>query len=106
MSIGYVDIFAFHRHIQPTCRWRGHVKKTGFSYHVADDIFKKPYFLNRSLMALCQTRHSRAGGNPAMTNTPRSGQNLVVAPLGGDCLIYWIPACAGMTAYHNAPLNA
>jgi hypothetical protein len=45
------------------------------------------------------TRHSRAGGNPARTNIPRSGQNCDVVPLRGNFLIIWIPACAGMTQF-------
>jgi hypothetical protein len=44
-----------------------------------------------------QRRHSRAGGNPAKTNSPRSGQRLNDVPLAGNYLIGWIPACAGMT---------
>lgn len=56
-------------------------------------------------------RHSRAGGNPAKTNIPRSGQNEPLAasfeerpnhdvvPLRGDYLFIWIPACAGMTVF-------
>jgi hypothetical protein len=44
-------------------------------------------------------RHSRAGGNPAMANIPRSGQNRGVARFAEDFLIIWIPACAGMTQF-------
>ncbi len=56
-------------------------------------------------------RHSRAGGNPAKTNIPRSGPNEPlaasfeglpnrdIAPLCGRFLIIWIPACAGMTQF-------
>jgi hypothetical protein len=46
-------------------------------------------------------RHSRAGGNPARTNIPRSGQNHNVDPLRGDYSTTWIPACAGMTAFFS-----
>ena len=42
-------------------------------------------------------RHSRAGGNPAKINIPRSGQNPGVVPLRVKFIINWIPACAGMT---------
>ena len=31
-------------------------------------------------------------------NSPRSGQNLDIGPLRGDCSTNWIPACAGMTS--------
>jgi hypothetical protein len=44
-------------------------------------------------------RHSRAGGNPALTNIPRSGQSLVLSCCAGNDLIVWIPACAGMTQF-------
>jgi hypothetical protein len=40
------------------------------------------------------TRHSRAGGNPAMLFKKSSA--FALAPQGGY-LIIWIPACAGMT---------
>jgi hypothetical protein len=53
-------------------------------------------------------RHTDEGRYPAKINSPRSGQNLDIDPLtegqpvlslskGGDFLIIWIPACAGMT---------
>ena len=44
--------------------------------------------------------HSRTGGNPASIAIPRSRQNHDVAPLRGDFLIIWIPACAGMTKFY------
>ncbi len=42
-------------------------------------------------------RHSRAGGNPARFNIPRSGQHHDVFRCAEDYFIVWIPACAGMT---------
>jgi len=52
-----------------------------------------------------QTRHSRAGGNPAKTHAPQSEQNLIVAPHCGDFIINWIPACAGMTTLYSQVRN-
>jgi hypothetical protein len=43
--------------------------------------------------------HSRAGGNPAIKNTPHSGQSLKLSCFAGNDLIVWIPACAGMTQF-------
>jgi hypothetical protein len=44
-------------------------------------------------------RHSRAGGNPASANIPRSGQHRGFVRFAGNSLIIWIPACAGMTEF-------
>ena len=48
---------------------------------------------------------SRAGGNPARTTSPRSGQNVCSAPLRRVFFINWIPACAGMTQHRPIGLS-
>ena len=44
-----------------------------------------------------ETRHSRAGGNPARIRFREADNTPVSSRYAGDDFIYWIPACAGMT---------
>ena len=50
-------------------------------------------------------RHSSTGGNPARLISPRSEQNPCSAPLRRNCLINWIPACAGKTQFGTIELS-